>query len=187
MILIEEAKATLRDLQREPGKAELINGRIVRFMSAGLWPGMIAGNIYAALRAFAKASKRGVALGDNVGYVIPRLASGRESFAPDASYFENPSQQDVAEFVQGAPTFAVEVRSKGDYGPAAETEIAKKRADYFAAGTQVVWDVDFKAECVNVDTQTARSTKKTFVRGQIADAEPAVPGWRVPVDAIFER
>ncbi len=38
--------------------------------------------------------------------------------------------------VQGAPVFAVEVRSKANDGPAAE------RADYFAAGTQVVWDVD---------------------------------------------
>jgi hypothetical protein len=37
---------------------------------------------------------------------------------------------------------AVEVRSEGDYGPAAEREMAAKRRDYFAAGTQVVWDVD---------------------------------------------
>ena len=33
-------------------------------------------------------------------------------------------------------------RSENDYGPAAEREIAAKRADYFEAGTQVVWDVD---------------------------------------------
>ena len=45
-------------------------------------------------------------------------------------------------FFQGAPVFAVEIRSENDYGPAAEREMAAKRADYFAAGTLVVWDVD---------------------------------------------
>jgi len=35
----------------------------------------------------------------------------------------------------------VGVRSENDYGLAAEGELATKRADYFAAGTRVVWDV----------------------------------------------
>ena len=47
-----------------------------------------------------------------------------------------------------APVFAVEVRSEGDYGPAAEREMAAKRADYFAAGTKVVWDVDLLSDDV---------------------------------------
>ncbi len=51
-------------------------------------------------------------------------------------------------FFQGAPVFAVEVRSEGDYGPRAEREMAAKRADYFAAGTLVVWDVDLLSENV---------------------------------------
>src|SRR3712207_7434649 len=33
-------------------------------------------------------------------------------------------------FLEGAPVFAVEVRSEGDYGPAAEQAMAEKRADY---------------------------------------------------------
>ena len=37
---------------------------------------------------------------------------------------------------------AVEVCSKGDYSDAAEEAMAAKRADYFEAGTLVVWDVD---------------------------------------------
>jgi len=45
-------------------------------------------------------------------------------------------------FASGAPIFAVEVRSENDYGPAAERAMAAKRADYFACGTLVVWDVD---------------------------------------------
>jgi hypothetical protein len=34
-------------------------------------------------------------------------------------------------FLTGAPAFAVEVRSKNDYGAAAELAIAKKIRDYF--------------------------------------------------------
>ena len=52
------------------------------------------------------------------------------------------------DFFPQAPAFAAEVRSKGDYGPRAEREMADKRADYFAAGTQVVWDVDLLDEAV---------------------------------------
>ena len=53
-------------------------------------------------------------------------------------------------FIEGAPTFAVEVRSDNDYGAAAEAEMAAKRADYFEAGTQIVWDVDPIAETIRV-------------------------------------
>lgn len=49
---------------------------------------------------------------------------------------------------EGAPVFAAEVRGAGDYGPAAEEGLARKREDYFAAGTLVVWDVDLLGESV---------------------------------------
>lgn len=186
MLSVETERATVKDLQREPGKAELIGGRIVRYMPTGYWPGFIAGNIYTLLRAFAKATQCGVALGDNVGFVVPELTSGRESFSPDVSFLLNPPQKNPMAFVQGAPEFAVEIRSEGDYGPAAEMEMAAKRTDYFEAGTQVVWDVDSVAECVHVYTHLSPETKKSYDRGQIADAEPALPGWRVSVDEIFE-
>ena len=187
MILLETERATLEDLHREPGKAELIGGRIVRFMATGWRPGEIARNTLLLIVAFVKLSGRGTAFGDNVGYAVPQLPSGRESFSPDISYYDGSRPDDEMDFVQGPPTFAVEVRSKDGYGPAAEKAMAAKRADYFAAGTKVVWDVDIKAECVNVYTLHSPATKKTFQRGQIADAEPALSGWRVPVDKIFEK
>ena len=51
-------------------------------------------------------------------------------------------------FLEGAPIFAVGVRSEYDYGPAAERARAEKRTDYFACGTLVVWDVDLLSEDV---------------------------------------
>ncbi len=87
-----------------------------------------------------------------------------------------------------APAFAAEVRSKGDYGPKAEREIAEKIRDYFAAGTQVVWDVDtLGRDVVKVYRATAPETPTIYRRGDIAEAEPAVPGWTMPVDSLFPR
>ena len=89
-------------------------------------------------------------------------------------------------FFDGAPMFAVEVRSEGDYGPRAEKAMAKKRADYFAAGTLVVWDVDLlSADVVRVYRATDPETPKIYHRGEIAEAEPAVPEWTMPVDDLF--
>ena len=45
-------------------------------------------------------------------------------------------------YIEFAPTFAVKVRDLDDYAPDAEATMAAKRADYFEAGTLVVWDVD---------------------------------------------
>jgi Uma2 family endonuclease len=89
-------------------------------------------------------------------------------------------------FCEGAPIFAVEVRSEDDYGPAAEREMAAKRADYFACGTLVVWDVDLQSEDVIKSYKASDPENPViFRRGEIADAEPAVPDWRMAVDELF--
>jgi len=113
------------------------------------------------------------------------LPSGRESFAPDASYFDGPLPANPMRFIEGPPTFAAEVGSENDYDPAADVKMADKRADYFAVGTQVIWDVDPLAECIHVYKAANPSQPLTFHRGQTAEAESAVPGWRVAVDWVF--
>ena len=178
-------RATLDDLYREEGKAELVGGRIVRFMASGDLPGSVAEEIFVSLRSHAKATGRGVAHADGVGYAVPELPSGRESFSPDASYHLGARPANRMRFIEGAPTFAVEVRSENDYGPAAEADMAAKRADYFAAGTQVVWDVDPVAETVTAYRADAPAQPVVYGRGHTAHAEPAVPGWRMPVVEIF--
>jgi Uma2 family endonuclease len=83
----------------------------------------------------------------------------------------------------GAPKFAAEVR-EGDYTPAPLADMADKRTDYFAAGTEGVWDVDVVKELVHV-YRKGQAQPTTYGRGQLADAEPAVPGWKVSVDWLF--
>jgi Uma2 family endonuclease len=177
--------ATLDDLYRVEGKAELIGGRIIHPMASGHLPARVAENVFVSLRVYSRAVKRGEAHADGVGYAVPLLPSGRESFAPDASYFAGTVPVGWMRFIHGPPTFGVEVRSENDYGDAAEDEMAAKRADYFAAGTEVVWDVDPLAETVTAYRATAPTTAIVWRRGDSADAEPAVPGWRITVDEVF--
>jgi Uma2 family endonuclease len=89
-------------------------------------------------------------------------------------------------FFEGAPAFAVEVRSERDYGRRAEQALARKRADYFAAGTLVVWDVDLLSDdVVKVYRASDPEHPTVYRRSDIAEAEPAVPGWSMPVDNLF--
>lgn len=179
------ARATLDDLYREEGKAELIGGRIVRYMASGDFPTVVASEIFVSLRLHARATGRGRAYPDGIGFAVPEMASGRESFSPDASYYDGPHPANRMRFIEGVPQLAVEVRSENDYGPAVEAEMEDKRADYFLAGTLVVWDVDPVAETVAVYLPNAPTQPMIFRRGDVADAEPAVPGWRMAVDDIF--
>jgi len=185
MSQVIQARETLDDLYRTPGKAELIGGRIVHFMATGRSPNRVAGRIYRSLDDYAEQTGKGEAYTDNIGFAIPELPSGRESFAPDASYYDGPLPANLMRLIEGPPKFAAEVRSENDYPPAAEIEMADKRTDYFAAGTLVVWDVDPMAECIHVYRASDATKPTTYRRGQMAEADPAVPGWQVAVDWIF--
>jgi Uma2 family endonuclease len=109
----------------------------------------------------------------------------RTSFCPDAAFYVG--QLSGMKFLQGAPVFAAEVRSEGDYTARAEKEMAAKRADYFAAGTVVVWDVDLLDEDVVKVYRASDPTNPTkYRRGDSAEAEPALAGWRMAVEEMFE-
>jgi Uma2 family endonuclease len=89
-------------------------------------------------------------------------------------------------FPHGAPIVAVEVRSEYDYGPLAERTMREKRDAYFACGTLVIWNVDLLSNDVITSYKASDPENPLiFRRGDIADAEPAVPGWRMVVDDLF--
>ena len=174
--------ATVEDVARSEGKAELVDGRLVEMSPAGGIHGYVVGRIAFALADHERRSRRGVAFGDNVGFLVdlPR----RRSFCPDAAYYD--AGPIGAGFLKGAPVFAVEVRSPEDFGPRAERSLADKRADYFAAGTQVVWDVDpLRARIIRSYVATQPDCPFEFGEGDEAHAEPALPGWRVAVRDVM--
>jgi Uma2 family endonuclease len=177
-----KTRATIEDLYKVEGKAELVNGEIVEMPPIGDEPNAASIEVVVSLRDYARRTGRGRAYGDGIGFHV--TLPHRESFSPDAAYHTGP--RTGMRFLEGAPVFAVEVRSESDYGPTAEREMAAKRADYFACGTLVVWDVDLQSEDVVKSYKASDPDNPViFRRGEIADAEPAVPGWRMAVEELF--
>jgi Uma2 family endonuclease len=166
-------------------KAELVNGEIVPIMASGGIPGVVAVRILRKLADFVDDFGKGYIHADNIGCVVPVLSSGRESFVPDVGYYDLDPSTLTMKYIQGFPAFAVEVRSDGDYGRTAEREMAAKRADYFEAGTQIVWDVDPIDKVVRVYRTAHPDTPEVFGLGQTVSAEPVLPGWSLSVDRIF--
>jgi Uma2 family endonuclease len=172
----------IAELYKVDGKAEIVGGRIMMMGGSGDMPSSAAFAIAASLRSYSK-REGGRAYGDNSAFLVN--LPNRKSFSPDAAYYIGPRTR--MKFLSEAPVFAAEVRSENDYGRAAEREMAVKRADYFAAGTKVVWDVDLLSEdVVRVYRADGPEQPTIYRRGETAEAEPAVPGWKFSVDEMFE-
>ncbi|HVF91344.1 MAG TPA: Uma2 family endonuclease [Blastocatellia bacterium] len=95
--------ATIEDLYRVKGKAELINGEIIQTPPTGYLPGYAASRILFSLIMHEQTTKGGHAIGDNGGFKVN--LPNRQSFSPDAVwYIGHPAGM---KFVEGAPIFAV--------------------------------------------------------------------------------
>ncbi len=179
------ARATIEDFYNVPEgcKGEIVNGELVIMSPTGGKPSRASGRIYASLLEYERDEKSGYAFPNNAAFVVD--LPNRSSFSPDAAFYTGTVVDE--DFLQGAPLFAAEIRSKGDYGAMADRRIASKISDYFKAGTLVVWDVDILREQV-VRAYCARDPENPtlYRRGTVADAEPAVPGWRFLVHDLFE-
>lgn len=176
------ADPLIEQLMAFDGKAEIVDGQVQEIMATGFDPGFAGDEIYVSLRGHARSSGEGVAFADGKGFLCE--LPNRRSFSPDAAFYTGP--RSGMAFMPEPPIFAVEVRSENDYGPTAERAMAQKRADYFAAGTLVVWDVDLLGEEVVAKyAASAPMNPQIFRRGERAEAEPALLGWRVDVDDLF--
>ena len=130
-------EATIEDLYRIEGQAELVNGKIVRLPFHGGYLGYAVDTAKSSLHEYSKASKKGRPLGSTVAFVVD--LPHRKAFCPDLAFYTGPVTMG---FPKGAPVFVAEFRDPDSYGPTAERNIKAKIEDYFEAGTQVVWDVD---------------------------------------------
>ena len=181
--MITKPKVKIEDLYHIPedGKAEIVHGEIILMSPTGDMPAR-AGFKIAMRLSEVERRLHGRAYPDNVGFRVN--LPDRESFSPDAAFYTGKSTG--MKFLEGAPDFAVEVRSENDYGPEAERSMTKKRADYFKAGTKVVWDVDLLSnDVVKVYPASNPNHPTAYRRGDVAEAEPAVPGWQMVVNDLF--
>lgn len=167
-------RAAAADLHPEDRKAELPKESL---------PGRAASRIYRSLDAYERAVGGGLAFPGGFVFVVD--LPHRRSLSPNAAFWagELPGR---GPHLTGAPLLAVEVRGEDDYGPEAEQALAARRADWFAAGTLVVWDVDvLRAREIRVYRAHHPDLPEVFWRGEWADAKPALPNWSFLVDDLL--
>jgi Uma2 family endonuclease len=78
-----------------------------------------------------------------------------------------------------APDLAVEVLSKGN----TRGEMERKRGEYFAGGTRLVWEVDPRKRTVAV--YTSPDSSRTFSVGESIDGGDVLPGFSLPLTLLF--
>ena len=83
--MVTKTRATIEDLHNIPknGKAEIVNGEVVRFMPTGEMPGRAGLKIALSLSSHEQTKGGGYAFGDNVGFIVD--LPNRSSFSPDAA------------------------------------------------------------------------------------------------------
>lgn len=184
MVVLDMGReATVADLHYIEGKAEIVDGRLVVIAPAGFSAARAGGAILSGLMDYSDEHGGGRAFGSTLAYLVD--LPHRRSLCPDASWYTGPSAG--AGFPPVAPLFAAEIRDDANYGEAYEDHFTAKRADYFAAGTKVVWDVDvLREELIRVYRADDPANPTIYRRGEVAEAEPAVPGWRFPVEELFD-
>lgn len=155
---------------------ELIDGEIVEKLPTEEHSA-VAGNIYAALRAFVNPRKMGRVLFE----VRHRLPNDHDnSYVPDVEFTRAERVKPLV--TQGAvpqlPDLAVEVKSPSDRLPA----MRRKALYYLDNGVQLVWLVypdTQRIEVLGVDTL------KTLIMGDVLDGGDVIPGFVMPVESVF--
>ena len=175
---------TAEDLANMPDdgfRYELVRGELRKTPPAGHIHGKHAASIMASLWMHVKARGLGTVYAAETGF---HLASAPDHVrAPDAAFVRREradAARGVRGFFPGPPDAAVEVISPSDR----YSEVEEKVEDWLEAGTSVVIVVDPRRRVVEVRRSHAESVMLT--ESDTLDIEDIAPGWRMPIEDIFE-
>ena len=179
---VKPGTATEEDVsrvRREHGVlCELVDGVLVEKAVSDL-TAFVAIEIGRILGNFVVPRKIGWLLGTD-GFV--RLF-GTRLRAPDVSFVrkeQRPHGLLRRGYADGAPALAVEVVSPGN----TRREMEEKRAEYFAAGSELVWVV--YPETQTVEVAISPGAVVTLGRDDLLVGEPVLPGFAVRVGDLFD-
>jgi len=157
---------------------ELVEGILLE-KTVGAYESYLAMFLGSLLTTFARENDLGIVLGE-AGML--RLAPGLVRI-PDVSFISwnrLPGRRIPRDAIWDlAPDLAIEVISKGN----TPEEMARKLADYFAAGVRAVWYVYPASREVRV--YSAADTFTLFTAPQVLDGGEMLPGFRVDLQAYF--
>ena len=156
----------------EPGKTELLEGELIQMPPAKKKPMRIAHRLRDSLKGLVEKSGAGAGLGEV--YVEMGYRFGRRSWlVPDVSIEH--AGQPGDDYLEGAPLLAVEVISESNTAEQMERKIKK----YLANGSQEVWVVYPKTQCVWVFRQGHAQEFRGKLRSEIGG------GLEIDLDQIF--
>ena len=163
---------------REGRLYELIDGVLVE-KAVGLRESYLASVLITILWSFVRPRNLGIVTGE-AGTM--RLAFGLVRI-PDVAFISwqrlSGRRIPTEPIPALAPDLAVEILSSSN----TPGEMARKRQEYFAAGVQVVWQVDPNARTVEVYTTPEQST--VLRETQILAGGTALPGFVLPLHELF--
>lgn len=159
---------------------ELVEGQVIRMPPPGALHGFVSNRVAGELYHFVKERGLGTVFNE-CGY---KLASDPDTVrGPDVSFVraERAEATGVPRgYWQGPPDLAVEVRSPDDR----KAEIAKKIQDYLRVGVRMIWFVEPDHRTVTVYRPAAAPL--TLSANQELDGGDVVPGFRLPIHALFD-
>ena len=163
---------------RKQGICELVDGTLVE-KAMGKLESLLAGAIIAFLRDFIIPRRLGIVTAPDG---MMRLAPGLFR-APDVTFIawnripKGPlSEKLLAEVI---PDLAVEVLRPSN----TKAEMARKRAEYFAAGVRLVWQIDPRTRTIAVFSTPEQSTIPNA--SMTLDGGDVLPGFALPPADLF--
>jgi Uma2 family endonuclease len=168
----------LRYVERDKRLCELADGTLVE-KAMGWEEGLVEVRISTIVSTFVAARQLGAVVGAS-GTI--RLLPSKVRL-PDVAFY---TTQTLAARPKGVPVpaivpdLAVEVISPGN----TPKEMALKLAEYFEAGTRLVWYVDPKSRTVDVHTSPEQVTR--LAEADTITGGDVLPGFASPVAAFFE-
>jgi Uma2 family endonuclease len=141
--------------------------------------GAIAGRIVARLADHVERLGLGTVLVE-AGYILQRAPDTVRG--PDVSFISLarlPPDQIPEQFIPGAPDLAIEILSPSSRW----SEVEEKIADYFVAGTHLVWVVDPRERRAIV--RYPDRPPRVVASGECLDGEDVVPGFALALAELF--
>lgn len=161
-------------------RLELVNGEVIEVTGAAWQHNLIAKHLTRLLDDHVILRSLGLVFTDGAGFILDQDPPTVR--VPDVAFVSGdhvPAADHEEGFWPGAPDLAVEIVSANDRA----TEVRAKVSHYLAAGTRLVWVLWPRDQTVTVYRADGSTTQ--FGDGDTLDGEDVVPGFTVPVSALF--
>lgn len=160
-------------------KYELVRGELRVMAPAGFEHGRVGLRFGARLLMFVEAHGLGVVVGPDTGFLLSKnpdvIRSPDVGFVTSARVPTQPTQK----FFPGAPDLAVEFLSPSDTA----MEIEERLADYFSAGTQLVWVINPRTRTASVYRPNQPVLR--LIANDALTAPDLLPGFECKVGDLF--